>query len=388
MMDLFALGTPAMDMLDFLNSNKLIAIPAAMAVLLACFFAFRSIWAANPFEGGQQSSEPQQIEAELFMRIPRMFSSNLKKAFAINGWIAQTYPILSNGDPAHDAMIRQCGDRDIIFSKMAQAHGIEARRINFFGVPIVANHTATEIRAGDCWHFFDSTYGIYFTALKDDTPLSITDARRMYPGIRVWVPAKNYALAEVRDKLTLSYAPTDLSWLPFPNTDMPMVDIERTYFTSDMHGASEDPIFRSTLFIDLACEPDRKLGKVDENSLDLAGTYFDVSGIQQFAPLHNRLGEFNTMRSMNVLQFATLHPIEVTVRIERLREGEGPILAALVHTAVRFSQEETRISVDARGLQQDFTFTVYPPLSEFSIQAPHGKTIYLDAMAWTSREAG
>ena len=373
-----------MDILSFLNSNRVLAASAAALLCLICILVFRSIGLSNPFEDDPEAAEPQEIEAELFTRIPGMFSSDLNKAFAINGWIAQTYPIMGTGDPVHDAMIRQCGYRDIIFNKMARAHRMDVRRINFFGVPIVANHTATEIRAGKNWHFFDSTYGIYFTALEDDKPLSITDARRMYPNIRVWAPSKDFAVAEIRDRLTISYAPTDLSWLPFPNTEIPMVDIQRTYFTSDMHGAPEHQAFRSSLFIDLERDPNGQLGNVDEDSLDLGGTYFDVSGVQQFAQLHNRLGEFKTMRSKNVLQFAARQPTEVTVRVERVREGEGPILPDIDHTAVHYSMEETKIQVTDQGKQQEFTFMVYPPLSEFSIQAPQGTTIYLDSMTWKS----
>jgi Transglutaminase-like superfamily len=72
-----------------------------------------------------------------------------------------------------------CGETSLAFAAIMQHLGYQARRITFYwtlanGTP--DGHTAVEVYYGGSWHYFDPTFGQYWTDANGNI-MSITDAR-------------------------------------------------------------------------------------------------------------------------------------------------------------------------------------------------------------------
>jgi transglutaminase-like putative cysteine protease len=71
-----------------------------------------------------------------------------------------------------------CGDAALAFAAIVKRLGLGARSVQFYyddsGVP--ANHIAVEVSYGGGWHYFDPTYGVFWTDSTGNA-LSITDVR-------------------------------------------------------------------------------------------------------------------------------------------------------------------------------------------------------------------
>lgn len=78
-----------------------------------------------------------------------------------------------------------CGWRDILLKALFSEIGIEGRRVNFYDVPFQGGHTATELRIDGKWMFFDSTFGTYFEKPSGGAPLSLAEARALWPDVVV-----------------------------------------------------------------------------------------------------------------------------------------------------------------------------------------------------------
>ena len=84
-----------------------------------------------------------------------------------------------------DVLNASCGWRDVLLKDLFSQIGIEGRRVNFYDVPYQGGHTATELKIGGKWMFFDATFGIYFTAKGSDVPLSIAETFQLWPQVEV-----------------------------------------------------------------------------------------------------------------------------------------------------------------------------------------------------------
>ncbi|MBF9231991.1 calcium-binding protein [Microvirga alba] len=80
-------------------------------------------------------------------------------------------------------MSASCGWRDILMDSLFEGIGIQHRRVNFYDVPFQTNHTATELFINGKWMFFDSTYGVYLTRKGSSVPLSMEEARTLWPDV-------------------------------------------------------------------------------------------------------------------------------------------------------------------------------------------------------------
>lgn len=78
-----------------------------------------------------------------------------------------------------------CGWRDVLMKGLFAEIGIEGRRVNFYDVPYQGGHTATELKIGGKWMFFDATFGVYFTAKGSNVPLSIAEVFQQWPNVDV-----------------------------------------------------------------------------------------------------------------------------------------------------------------------------------------------------------
>ena len=82
-------------------------------------------------------------------------------------------------------MNASCGWRDVLLEALFEGIGVQHRRVNFYDVPFQANHTATELNINGKWMFFDSTFGIYFTRKGSGVPLSMEEARSLWPNVEI-----------------------------------------------------------------------------------------------------------------------------------------------------------------------------------------------------------
>lgn len=78
-----------------------------------------------------------------------------------------------------------CGWRDVLMKALFAEVGIEGRRVNFYDVPYQGGHTATELKIGGKWMFFDATFGLYFEPKGGGAPLSIAEVREQWPAVDV-----------------------------------------------------------------------------------------------------------------------------------------------------------------------------------------------------------
>ena len=78
-----------------------------------------------------------------------------------------------------------CGWRDVLMKALFDEIGIEGRRVNFYDVPYQGGHTATELKIGGKWMFFDATFGIYFEPKGGGAPLSIAEVREQWPAVQM-----------------------------------------------------------------------------------------------------------------------------------------------------------------------------------------------------------
>lgn len=122
-----------------------------------------------------------------FMRANK--SNPLALAKIMNGWIwTSLLPAGAGAEPTGAksvpiVMNASCGWRDILMESLFEGIGIQHRRVNFYDVPFQTNHTATELFINGKWMFFDSTFGIYFTRKGSSTPLSMEEARKVWPDV-------------------------------------------------------------------------------------------------------------------------------------------------------------------------------------------------------------
>jgi hypothetical protein len=72
-----------------------------------------------------------------------------------------------------------CGETSLVFARIVQAFGYQTRRVAFYWTLADGRadaHTAVEVFYDGSWHYFDPTFGQYWTNASGDVQ-SITDAR-------------------------------------------------------------------------------------------------------------------------------------------------------------------------------------------------------------------
>ena len=113
----------------------------------------------------------------------------LAKALTSWGWAALLPggygPTPERAEDVPEGLNASCGWRDVLMKSLFSEIGIESRRVNFYDVPYQGGHTATELKIGGKWMFFDATFGIYFTAKNSATPLSIAEVFKLWPSVDV-----------------------------------------------------------------------------------------------------------------------------------------------------------------------------------------------------------
>ncbi|HEY7383492.1 MAG TPA: hypothetical protein VH743_07460 [Beijerinckiaceae bacterium] len=113
----------------------------------------------------------------------------LAKALTAWGWASLlpggmgTTPTSAQQVPS--VLNASCGWRDVLMKALFAEIGIEGRRVNFYDVPYQGGHTATELKIGGKWMFFDATFGIYFEPKGGGAPLSIAQVREQWPAVQM-----------------------------------------------------------------------------------------------------------------------------------------------------------------------------------------------------------
>ncbi|MGO4573062.1 calcium-binding protein [Microvirga sp. 2TAF3] len=122
-----------------------------------------------------------------FMRANK--SDPLSLAKIMTGWLwtsllpAGAGPEPTSAKSVPTVMNASCGWRDTLMESLFEGIGVQHRRVNFYDVPFQANHTATELFINGKWMFFDSTFGLYFTRQGSSVPLSMEEARALWPNV-------------------------------------------------------------------------------------------------------------------------------------------------------------------------------------------------------------
>lgn len=194
-----------------------------------------------------------------------------------------------------------CGDRDLLLSTILKQLGIPCRRIGFSNVPYQGAHTASEIFIDDEWRFFDATTGFYFAAMGQQTPISVSKARQLYPAIQPFRTRVQPMTQDSEAVLNVAWRPATLS--PAYNSLGEIYCLPReTYISSPTHGGEVLAYDDFELAIDLDEKPVWTFGQ-PENA-EAISTPLRIGGFTKLVTMLERLGMYyggNTRHNFHLI---------------------------------------------------------------------------------------
>lgn len=318
--------------------------------------AAASIGDAAPYQAPVQGlSAPEDA---FVLEVKQLSLTQAKTVSLVNSWIFSSIaPGSTEGRHPLVSLQGECGDREFAFSRIAMGLGIPTRRISFFTVPIQLSHVGVEAFHNGKWRFFDPTAGLYFSYAGDSEPIGIAEARAAYPSITVWKSDRE-PWTGVRQALS------DEPYEIISNNILiikgaPVIDVERTYFASEMTGASEENILFNSVSLSSANEPRTSIGFINGSPADVAATSI-------YGPLREYLGRVGNTATGMRFWFRTNETRRARI-IVRLVSKKGRILADLNHRKVIYGLDETLIQRDETETAMTLTFPVFAPASSLSL---------------------
>jgi hypothetical protein len=279
--------------------------------------------------------------------------NGVDRAKALNAWIFSSIAPTDGIDPSRilTEMMGQCADRDVIFSNVMEGLGTPSRRVSFFNVPVQLGHTATEFFIENRWRFFDSTAGLFFTKKGSAEPIGIAEARSLYPDIDVWQADRDYWTGAWQRLESVAYRKLTSNYIVKKGAPSEVaIDVERTYFASNMAGAPEEPVFFSTIALNSRTKPKVVLGDKDGSASDLV----EADG-PLYAPLLERIGRYDHLLTGTRFVFRTGEVRTAKVVVTYLSDSSA-ILADLDHSSRAFSFDETAIGSSIEGRTVEYVF--------------------------------
>jgi hypothetical protein len=254
--------------------------------------------------------EKGTLRNKLFQQLDSLEASPMEKLLLLNAWTYisiqgnfKGYPFQGTEDVLQK-MTGSCGPRDILIRDIFSYLKFNNRQINFFNIPVLASHSATEISVNDYWYFVDGTLGLYFSNPdKQTVPLSIEEARQGYPNIHVMKVANQgwtgqwIDFSELLEQLRAGtlYQPYEEEVLYYPvvsetNPQKVAGEVERTYITSVLLPTSPEFTVSFPVALDFEREPNGQLGEVDASLQDLMGAFHTLSYGSVYDPYLYALG--------------------------------------------------------------------------------------------------
>jgi len=269
-----------------------------------------------------------------------------------------------------------CGARDYMLESVVSKLGIKHRRINFTDVPYQVGHVGSEFYMNGRWHFFDSTFGIYFTSRMDDTPLSISEARRLYPDINVNSTALPIWSNSAKYISQLKYIITKNDFVITKLRDYPAADIKRTYFLSRIFGSEVPSYDRIETLFDLDTGKEFKIGEKNGSTLDMAeATAFgDNSHIPM---LNERIGMYYGGNVQQEYKFITSETKNIQLKVNFIG---NPNMDHIYHDLDYYAsgaEELYEVESELTNNSAIYKFIIKPPLSSLFLSAPWDSSVFI-----------
>jgi hypothetical protein len=236
--------------------------------------------------------------------------NDLQKLKLLNAWL---YTSLKIRDPQNTSDLKKgileqltgsCGPRDVLIGDFFKEASINHRQVNFYGIPGMVGHSATEVFINEDWRFVDATFGLYFALPEDpETPISLETARLSYPNIIVMKTVDKGWSGEWRDISTLAeqldnktlYAKDETLNIFYPSKpDLLAGYIEQTYITSVNAKLSPQDTLSIAIPISLKSDATGQIGALDEDLSDLTPFFLQVGRHKVYAPYCYVLGLFGS----------------------------------------------------------------------------------------------
>jgi hypothetical protein len=298
----------------------------------------------------------------------------------------------------------ECGYRAMIMSDLLGAMGIPVRRVDFFDIPYQIGHTAVEVQAAGAWRFIDPYFGLYFADPSNAAlPLSIDDARKLYPDISIQRSAAPpwtgtwASVTELRAQLDAGgYAQIQPGVVQHPTQPGNLIaDVEQSYFSSMVYvDGSKGPLIQH-ITIDLRSTPTGSFGAVDGSASDLTRFGRPTSYGQTYTPYLFALGQAEYQSGPNVIdefRFITAQAAVVHLDVAFVSPVDANAQRHFVGRVIHAAYDET---LDNHLLLYEWpasdhvriSFNVVPPLTatRISLGLGYGYThrLLLDAISWS-----
>ena len=383
---------------------NLTSIRVGIAIVLTVVFTTSAFFLIKGKAEIQEEFKPLTTSAENFY----LLADHLKMEelqpldFFLNltAWIPNSFglDVPKVGYPAKDilaSMVAGCGLRDILTEQYAEYLGLPHRRVNFFNIPVTVGHSASEILINGKWRFFDTTFGIYFTKEGTTEPLSIAEARRLYPRIDVksfdgtlrhkpkFSPEQSFKYKT----LTFNKKGGTLgdNFVYYPGTDRLLMDIKRTYFSS----VTSDPdaeIVHMPLVIDLNQSAVGKIGTVNASVDDFYD--FRQNGNRYIPIYFVGYGSLDETHYGLKLNFITNKSRKIDLTIFGVKNDYSDLAVDID----RYAYDSVKVpelhnfGYIKSGTGHKISFIATGPITSVFVSAPKGQKIAIDSIEWRFSE--
>lgn len=205
-----------------------------------------------------------------------------------------------------------CGDRDHLLAFLLKELGVPSRRIGFANVPYQGAHSASEVFLDDDWRFFDATTGFYFAAPGQDTPISIRQARQIYPAVQAFRTRLPSMPEEAKSVLDVAWRPAHLS--PAYDAYGEIYCLPReNYFLSPALGGEVVAHDDFELAIDFREKWTWTFGQ--PGNLGAISSPMQSHGSIKLVPMLERLGKHNGGNTRHIFHLLAAHHLRVQLKV-------------------------------------------------------------------------
>lgn len=397
-----------------------VLIVLAILILGVCLAMFRF---GEARQGGEEPligfgklpalTEGSQL-AQLVRQVDALTASPKEKLLLLNAWVYSSLKGNFEGRSFTDShavlqtMTGDCGTRDILIRDVLGHLKVTNRQINFFDIPVLAAHSATEAQMAGRWYFVDGTVGLYFADPEDlTTPLSIESARSLYPDIQLMrVAGKGWtgewhnlegALKELREGTLYQPYQENILFYPVPvgEEEQKVVgEVEKTFISSRLLPTSPEYAIAFPISLDLRTTPSGAVGEVDQSLQDLTGAFHPLSYGSAYDPYFYAFGILgeNGPRVNKEYLFLTDVPRNLNLTfhfIKTVPQGSRRFfLTRIKHAIGDFSSQNTLLNPVWTDQTLTLKARVNPPLSTLYMQLSEdfakSHAFALDAIQWES----
>jgi hypothetical protein len=273
-------------------------------------------------------AEPDEIDV-LVAEAREVSSGRLAAALVIAAHLAARHrfapsDLTSPGGPNSNAPTdllyaewNQCGGHEILFSACLDRMGLRSRRVGFKGVPMHEGHVATEVEVDGQWHLIDSHFGICFSSLHNEVPLSLSEMRLAFPNIRQMRALPGAGLGRIFALQQCGFSPVEPAKEEILNPVSGKIQawVTPTFVTSRSIGAgcrSHDEVL---LWLDVSSDEFVSYGEPGGQAQKLAAPWRYADNVM-YPALVERLGMFDHGNVMHRLMIRAPNGTRVDLEIE------------------------------------------------------------------------